>query len=299
MYYENKGYETVLDLTDCTRSDRYFIDEVQENGEITVKEIANSLPRGSVVNHYKHVPSQHIKNGRYYTIKEDLVDGKIHYSFLSYQVICEFEMKKVYYELSGDTFKRYNIYNFKTNTRRYDNQDYNINTGWAINVTQDPSNLIFWFDFLDTDGEVAKYSVRAVGNRPKAVNDDNVKSIYYRETPCVIFVNADNWEKLRDVKPGYTYVKLSKDIENLFHISSQGKTAHAQLETFLYNFTYCTESISMTTIPVYHLQPNTRVSVRDDNSHINGEYLINRLTIPLTYNGTMNISATKAADTIY
>ena len=299
IYYEDKGYETVLDLTECTSSDRYFIDEVQEDGEIVVKEVTTSLPRGSVVNFYKHVPSQHIENGRYYTIQSETTDGKTHYSFLSYQVICNFEMKKVYYELDGDEFVRYNIYNFKDNVRRYDNQDYNINTGWAINVTQDPSNLIFWFDFLDTDGEVAKYSVRAVGNRPKAVNDDNVKSIYYRETPCVIFVNADNWEKLRDVKPGYTYVKLNKDIENLFHISSQGKTAHAQLETFLYNFTYCTESISMTTIPVYHLQPNTRVSVRDDNSHINGEYLINRLTIPLTYNGTMNISAIKAADTIY
>jgi hypothetical protein len=55
----------------------------------------------------------------------------------------------------------------------------------------------------------------------------------------------------------------------------------------------------MTTIPVYHLQPNTKISVRDDKSQINGEYIITRLTVPLAYNGTMNISATRAADTIY
>ena len=133
----------------------------------------------------------------------------------------------------------------------------------------------------------------------KVVNDEKVKAIYYRDTPSVIFVNADKWDEYRDVKPGYTYVKLTYDLENLFTISPQGKTAHSELEEFLYQFTCCTESISMTTVPVYHLEPNTRISVRDDKSHINGDYLISRLTIPLTYNGTMNISATKAVDTIY
>ena len=295
VYYEDKGYEVVLDLSECTNSDKYFIEEIKDDGTFITKSVSIKLPRGTVVTHYKHVPVDKIENSRYYVIN----NTNSQYSFLSCQVICNFEMKKSYYELKNGNFEKYNIYRFKTNIKRYDNQDYNINTGWAINVTQDPSNLIFWFDFLDTDGEVAKYSVRAVGNRSKAINDDNIKSIYYRETPCVIFVNADKWEELRDVKPGYTYVKLNKDIENLFHISSQGKTAHSQLETFLYDFTYCTESISMTTIPVYFLQPNTRISVRDDKSHINGEYLINRLIIPLTYNGTMNISAVKAADTIY
>lgn len=197
-------------------------------------------------------------------------------------------------------FVRYNCYKFKTKNGLYDSPKYNIDTGWAMDLTDDPSRLVFWFDFLDNDSEVCeKYNVKAVGNRPKAVNDDKVKAIYYRETPNVIFVKSEDWEDDSNRKPGYTYVKLGYEQENLFNISARGKTAHAQLEEFLYQHAYCTESISMTTIPVYHLQPNTKISVRDDRSHINGEYIISRLTIPLTYNGTMNISATKAADTIY
>ena len=39
--------------------------------------------------------------------------------------------------------------------------------------------------------------------------------------------------------------------------------------------------------------------IRDDNSKIDGEYIVSRFTIPLTYNGTMSISATKIADRIY
>ena len=240
---------------------------------------------------------------------EYLTSKKYATNFEVVDVIRNFEYNKRYFtrktigtNSNGEPeyeYLRFNCYSFKTKDALYDAPTYNINTGWAMDLHNDPANLTFWFDFLDTDGDIFKYSAKTVGNRPKAVNDEKVKAIYYRDTPSVIFVNADKWDEYRDVKPGYTYVKLTYDLENLFTISPQGKTAHSELEEFLYQFTCCTESISMTTVPVYHLEPNTRISVRDDKSHINGDYLISRLTIPLTYNGTMNISATKAVDTIY
>jgi hypothetical protein len=55
----------------------------------------------------------------------------------------------------------------------------------------------------------------------------------------------------------------------------------------------------MNTIPVYYLEPNTRIFVHDENSGIEGEYLIDRLSIPLSNNGTMSISATKALERLY
>ena len=82
-------------------------------------------------------------------------------------------------------------------------------------------------------------------------------------------------------------------------MSGQGKSAQNTLEECIYNDTYCIESASMNTIPIYYLQPNTRIYIRDDNSKIDGEYMVSRFTIPLSYNGTMSISATKIADRIY
>ena len=70
------------------------------------------------------------------------------------------------------------------------------------------------------------------------------------------------------------------------------------IDEMLYSMSYCVESVNINAIPVYSLQPNTRISVSDQNSGIEGEYLVSRLTIPLTYNGTMSITATKAVDTI-
>ena len=70
-------------------------------------------------------------------------------------------------------------------------------------------------------------------------------------------------------------------------------------DEYLYKYSYCTETVSVSALPVYHLEPNVRVLIRDDNSHINGEYIINKITIPLDPKGTMNISAVKAVDRLY
>lgn len=85
----------------------------------------------------------------------------------------------------------------------------------------------------------------------------------------------------------------------MFTISAQGKSAKDKIDEMLYNYSYCVENINITAIPVYYLEPNTRIFVHDEESKINGEYLINTITIPLTYNGTMSISATKIAERIY
>jgi hypothetical protein len=151
------------------------------------------------------------------------------------------------------------------------------------------------------NAEMNKYSVSAVGNRPKVINDTNIKAIYFRETPTVIFYNKNGnlgWGH-EEKKSGYTYIQIPDSMLSLFNISSQGKSAQTLLEESLNNDTYCIESVSMNTIPIYYLQPNTRIYIRNDESNIDSEYIVSRFTIPLNYNGTMSISATKIADKIY
>lgn len=171
------------------------------------------------------------------------------------------------------------------------------NLYWNKKVQTSPESLNFWFDFLDTYGELSEYSVSSVGDRPKAVNDNNVKAIYFRETPGVVFV--ENLNDITEKKSGYTYAQLPQHLEYLFTISGQGKSAKDVLDGFLYTHSYCTESITINAIPVYYLEPNTRIFVRDDKSGINGEYIVTRINYPLAANGTMSINATKVVDRIY
>jgi hypothetical protein len=51
---------------------------------------------------------------------------------------------------------------------------------WNPAVENAPNELLFWIDFLNPRGEMEKFSIAAIGHRPKAVNDNKVKSIYYK-----------------------------------------------------------------------------------------------------------------------
>ena len=175
----------------------------------------------------------------------------------------------------------------------YDSGD---NQYWNKTVFTNPHLLNFWFDFLDVSygQEMAKYSVKAIGARTKSVNDTSIKSIYFRDTPKIIFVNEIKEE---DQLPGYRYIQVGP-YESIFSISAQGKSAKDKLDELLYQHSYCIESASITSIPVYYLDVNTRVYIEDRDTNLQGDYIISKITVPLTYNGTMSITASKAAENI-
>jgi hypothetical protein len=50
--------------------------------------------------------------------------------------------------------------------------------------------------------------------------------------------------------------------------------------------------------PVYHLEPNTRITVENTDADISGDYIITTISIPLTLNGSMSISAKRAVERI-
>jgi hypothetical protein len=76
-------------------------------------------------------------------------------------------------------------------------------------------------------------------------------------------------------------------MENMFSKATQGKTAKESIDNLLYTHGYCADAISISSIPIYQLDANTRIYINDQNSGIIGDYIINSLSIPLAYNGTM------------
>jgi hypothetical protein len=57
-----------------------------------------------------------------------------------------------------------------------------------------------------------------VGSRPKSINDSNVKSIYFRETPAVVFTDDITSEKQLT---GYRYIQIPMHLmDSMFTISA-------------------------------------------------------------------------------
>lgn len=169
---------------------------------------------------------------------------------------------------------------------------------WNKNVILAPEQLNFWIDFYDGNDSLMQYSIAAIGDRPKVVNDSKITSIYFRNVPQVIFTNGQDYNGL-DIKTGYTYIWLDKSMQDLFSISAQGKSAEEEMNELFNNYSYCSEGITITAVPIYNLEPNTLVYIYNEENKINGKYQVNRITIPLNYNGMMSITATKIIEQVY
>lgn len=172
---------------------------------------------------------------------------------------------------------------------------------WNILVKDSPESLIFWFDFLDEPySEIGKYGVKQVMDRSKAENNTNASAICFRENLNLVYYYSDTPERLVKgaITAEYDVFKLAKGFRKFFRLSSANKSCKDILDDWLYNHTQASESISITTVPIYTLQPNNRINV-DGDMQINGEYVVNSFSIPLTYNGLSTLQCTKVASTLY
>ena len=76
------------------------------------------------------------------------------------------------------------------------------------------------------------------------------------------------------------------------------RSAYDEIKKELYQYTNYNEQISLTTLPIYYLEPNVRITVRDNQSGIYGDYMVKSISLPLDINGTMSLSCTRALERI-
>ena len=184
----------------------------------------------------------------------------------------------------------------------YDNLNsrWDDTSGWNPAVIYDPAVLDYWLDFIDSY-ELGEYSVNNIGKRSKIVNENSVKCLYQREP----------YEDLRIITPdkqtripeydllNQKYFLLSNEDYTDFSISTTGVTALDKMRSLLSSYLIYNTSISIVCIPRYYFEPNSLIYVNDqtDNAY-NGTYFMTQFTLPLTYNGTMSITANQLAKRI-
>ena len=130
--------------------------------------------------------------------------------------------------------------------------------------------------------------------------DNDINCIFEPEIPDFIIIELgqeDTEEKRRECEmKGQRYIQVNTSIFNMMTGGGSSNSAYNKIRELLDQYTSYNESISIQAIPIYYLEPNTRIGVRDIESNIFGDYMISTISIPLDINGTMSISATRALE---
>lgn len=178
------------------------------------------------------------------------------------------------------------------------NEEFQLDTwtGWNPQVYTDPGSLHYWLDFIDSQAILDKYSVDNIGRRTKVINNNNTSTVYNTEVQDIIFLenNEDAADKIAQYnRTQQPYCLLKENQMDYFSISSTQASCFDLIRDALYqNLVYNTQ-ITINCQPKYYIEPNSLIYVEDKNSGIQGDYFITNFNLPLSYNGTMSISATQ------
>jgi hypothetical protein len=208
---------------------------------------------------------------------------------------------KNYYaaELNAEWPKIYNVRNKKV----YDKQLNDIQVpvykgGYRTEINS--SQYEYFLDFIDGSSggntSLSQFNINNIGRRTVIGKDNTSNCIFATEIPNYIIIEADGdiSEEIELVeKKGQTAVLVSPEVFNKLVLGGNKTAAYDKVKELLYQHMSYNESISLTTIPIYYLEPNTRITIADNDVNVNGDYIINTISLPLGI-GTSTISCSKA-----
>ena len=174
------------------------------------------------------------------------------------------------------------------------NKNWDATNHWNPDVFNDPGSINFWLDFIDTSSALGKYSIKNIGRRTKVVNNNDIKTVYNSEVPDVVFIEGLDQDLIVKYQGiGQRFFILTNEYYDMFSISTTGTSCFDQIREMMYQNLCYNTTISLTCLPKYYIEPNNIIRVEDKDSNIYGNYQITQYSLPLTYNGTMSISATE------
>lgn len=167
------------------------------------------------------------------------------------------------------------------------------------------NNLPYFLDMIDTNavnGPIADIGISKIGRRPKVLKDDDVNCLFTPRFPNLIYIQAgsETTKKERDeaMNSGSGVVQLPQSMTQSITLGAYLYPAYDAIRSVLHETSSYNETINISCIPIYHLEPNIRITVNDNDTGISGDYLIQSISLPLAFNGDMTITAQKAIERI-
>lgn len=166
-------------------------------------------------------------------------------------------------------------------------------------VIEHPENLDYFLDFIDTP-QTQQFSVQAIGRRTYSENSNEINCLFEPIPNDIIIIEAgqENTSAIRDewVAQGMTCYQVDSNLYAGLATGGSLYGAYNRVRELLYQHLSYNETITIQAIPIYHLEPNTRITVKDAVSGIHGDYIINTISLPLKSGEAMSINASRALE---
>lgn len=172
---------------------------------------------------------------------------------------------------------------------------------WRFDPTSsDRDSLLYWFDIIDSKsiaGDIGQFGVETIGRRTKVIPDDQVNCLFTSYMP-----ERDMYDDTRWIFGKYEDGTFSSDTlteEELTSLKSGigiGITripAEDYIRASLHQYLSYNENITINAVPIYHLDVNQLIYVENNESDIQGNYIIDSISYPLNFDGLMTINARK------
>lgn len=144
----------------------------------------------------------------------------------------------------------------------------------------------YWFEITEA---YSNYSIEMIGHRILTENQTSTTALFYNDTPEGVFIY--DGETFIQNDTAYTPIQIGPNYDNLFQRSAQGTSAAERLATLFQEHVYLGNNLNLTCVPIYELQPNTRIYVNGV-----GDCLLTRINFQIGHQANMSLTCSKIGE---
>ena len=194
----------------------------------------------------------------------------------------------------------------------------------------------YFLDFLDSvDTTFGEWSVNNIGRRSDVVVNNEINCLFQPEIPNVNLININSnssqsgteqevydasdeipdslryleqddpnlkgkskvmYLRAESIYANEPYTQVDSEIYNNLLTGGYANGAFDQIKYELFLHTRYQKTISMTTIPVFYLEPNSRITVADKTTNTFGDFVIQNISLTLGPGANMSVSVVETVE---
>lgn len=181
----------------------------------------------------------------------------------------------------------------------------------------------FFFDIIDANtSSLGEYGVQNIGRRMDTYNEeDKINCLFRPEIPNVVFLNKDdpsqNWSdnttitEVRDISTAIEmleaqreecilnnqpWVQVPNDVFANLITGGYLNSAYEALRYELFAHTKYQKVVSITALPAFYLEPNSRVEVSERTTNTYGDFMVQNISLTLGPGANMSVSLSEVSE---